>query len=87
MSTAIEATGYLMVIISFLVTGVSLVNDSWKISSVSGGVLVSYRGTENLWHSCFEDSTGVAECRDFDSLLALDGETHTLLRLAGMGRS
>lgn len=73
MSTAVEATGYLMVIISLLVTGASLINDEWKLSSVSGGVIVSYREFENLWHSCAENSGGIAECRDFTSLLALPG--------------
>lgn len=86
MSTAVEATGYLMVIISLVVTAISLVNDNWKISSVSGGVIVSYRESENLWHSCAENSAGIAECRDFESLLALPGKifthTHTLARQA-----
>ncbi|XP_075878333.1 claudin 15-like a [Nelusetta ayraudi] len=71
MSTAIEATGYLMVVISLLVTGTSLINDEWKISSVSGGIIIAFRETENLWHSCAMNSAGIAECRDFTSLLAL----------------
>lgn len=73
MSTAVEATGYLMVVVSLLVTGASLTNDEWKISSVSGGVIISHRNFENLWHSCAENSAGIAECRDFESLLGLPG--------------
>ncbi|TMS10069.1 claudin 15-like a [Larimichthys crocea] len=71
MSTAVEATGFIMCIISWLVTGASLVNDYWKISTVSGSVIISQRQFENLWHACAENSAGIAECRDFESLLAL----------------
>uniref|UniRef100_A0A7N6B6R3 Claudin n=1 Tax=Anabas testudineus TaxID=64144 RepID=A0A7N6B6R3_ANATE len=71
MSTAMESTGFVMCIISWLVTGVSLANDQWKISSVSGTIITAQRLTENLWHSCAENSAGMSECRDFVSLLAL----------------
>ncbi|XP_078120405.1 claudin 15-like a [Sander vitreus] len=71
MSTAVEATGFLMCIISWLVTGSALANDYWKLSTVSGSVIISQRQFENLWHSCAENSAGIAECRDFESLLAL----------------
>ncbi|XP_069367586.1 claudin 15-like a isoform X1 [Paralichthys olivaceus] len=71
MSTAVEATGFIMCIFSWLVVGASLANDSWKISSVSGSVIISQRQFENLWHSCAENSAGIAECRDFESLLGL----------------
>lgn len=71
MSTAVEATGFVMCVISWLVTGASLANDYWKVSTVSGSVIVAVRQFENLWHSCAENSAGIAECRDFESLLAL----------------
>ncbi|CAN9503052.1 unnamed protein product [Ophioblennius macclurei] len=73
MSTAVEATGFIMSIIGWLLTGASLINDYWKISTVSGSVIISQRQFENLWHSCAENSAGIAECRDFESLLALPG--------------
>lgn len=71
MSTAVEATGFIMCIIGFLITALSLVNDYWKISTVSGGIIISQRQFENLWHACAENSAGIAECRDFESMLAL----------------
>jgi len=73
MSTAVEATGFLLGIASWLITGAALANDYWKVSTVSGSVIISNRQYENLWHSCAEDSSGIAECRDFESLLALPG--------------
>ncbi|KAJ0059251.1 hypothetical protein NL108_011286 [Boleophthalmus pectinirostris] len=71
MSTAIEATGFAMCLISWLITGAALTNDYWKISTVSGSVIISQRQFENLWHACAENSAGIAECRDFESLLGL----------------
>ncbi|XP_060901470.1 claudin 15-like a [Labrus mixtus] len=71
MSTAVEATGFVLCILGWLLNGAALVNDYWKISTVSGSVIISQRQFENLWHSCAENSAGIAECRDFESLLAL----------------
>ncbi|CAL9689408.1 unnamed protein product [Knipowitschia caucasica] len=71
MSTAVEATGFIMCLVSWLVTGAALGNDYWKISTVSGSVIISQRQFENLWHACAENSAGIAECRDFESLLGL----------------
>uniref|UniRef100_A0A8C6SL45 Claudin n=1 Tax=Neogobius melanostomus TaxID=47308 RepID=A0A8C6SL45_9GOBI len=71
MSTAVEATGYIMALISWLVTGAALADDYWKHSSVSGSVIISQRQFENLWHACAENSAGIAECRDFESMLGL----------------
>uniref|UniRef100_A0A3Q4I5E8 Claudin n=1 Tax=Neolamprologus brichardi TaxID=32507 RepID=A0A3Q4I5E8_NEOBR len=75
MSTAVEAVGFIMCIISWLVNGAALVNDYWKVSTVSGSVIISQRQFENLWHACAENSAGIAECRDFESMLALPGKT------------
>nr|URX57492.1 claudin 15c [Lateolabrax maculatus] len=71
MSTAVEATGFMMCMLSWLINGAALSNDYWKISTVSGSVIISQRQFENLWHACAENSAGIAECRDFESMLAL----------------
>ncbi|XP_041955586.1 claudin 15-like a [Alosa sapidissima] len=73
MSTALEAVGFFMSVASWLIVGTALGNDYWKVSSFSGSVIISNRQYENLWHSCAEDSSGVANCRDFESMLALPG--------------
>lgn len=74
MSTSLEVTGFLLGVASWLVTGAALANDYWKVSSFSGSVIISNRQYENLWHSCAESSTGITDCRDFESVLALPGE-------------
>lgn len=74
MSTGLEVAGFMLGAASWLLTGAALGNDYWKVSSYSGSVIVSNRQYENLWHSCAEDSSGVSNCRDFQSMLALPGE-------------
>ncbi|TRY95444.1 hypothetical protein DNTS_032472 [Danionella cerebrum] len=71
MSTALEVTGFFMCLIGWVLTGLAVANDYWKISSVQGNVIISNRLYENLWHACGEDSTGKANCQDFQSMLAL----------------
>ncbi|KAI7800998.1 claudin 15-like b isoform X1 [Triplophysa rosa] len=73
MSSGVELVGFLMCVGGWLLTAVSLANDYWRLSSVSGSVIISVRQYQNLWQSCAEGSTGVSNCRTFQSLLALDG--------------
>ncbi|XP_036820521.1 claudin-15-like, partial [Oncorhynchus mykiss] len=58
---------------SCLLTGSSLANDYWKMSSVSVSVIVSTRQFQNLFHSCAENSAGIRNWKDFESMLALPG--------------
>ncbi|KAJ8397245.1 hypothetical protein AAFF_G00440790 [Aldrovandia affinis] len=69
----LPVTGFLLCVGSWLLTGASLANDYWKVSTFSGSVIISNRQYENLWHACAEDSSGVSNCRDFESMLALPG--------------
>ncbi|KAJ8406160.1 hypothetical protein AAFF_G00303910 [Aldrovandia affinis] len=73
MSTGLELVGFLLCVGSWLLTGASLGNDYWKVSTFSGSVIISNRQYENLWFSCAEDSAGITNCRDFESMLALPG--------------
>ncbi|XP_044885621.1 claudin-15-like isoform X2 [Mauremys mutica] len=71
MSAALEITGFLLSLCGWLVVGATLPNSYWKISTIHGNVITTSRLFENLWKSCAEDSTGVSNCRKFDSMLAL----------------
>lgn len=74
MATGVEIIGYFLGVASWLLTGASLANDYWKISSFAGSVVISSRQYQNLWHSCAEASTGISNCRQFESMLALPGK-------------
>ncbi|KAM8953980.1 claudin-15-like isoform 2-T2 [Pelodytes ibericus] len=71
MSAALEIVGFLMALAGSLVTGVTLSSGRWKTSTVHGSVITTSIVYENLWKSCAEDSTGISNCKKFDSILAL----------------
>ncbi|XP_072263850.1 claudin-15-like isoform X2 [Pyxicephalus adspersus] len=71
MSTAFELVGFLMGMAGSLVSGICLATERWKVSTVSGSVITTSILYENLWKSCATASTGVTNCKNFDSLLAL----------------
>ncbi|GCC20467.1 claudin-15-like isoform X2 [Chiloscyllium punctatum] len=71
MAAAIEITGFLMGLAGWMLTGSTLANNYWKISTVFGSVITSSRLYENLWKSCAQDSTGVFNCRMFETMLGL----------------
>ncbi|CAG02889.1 unnamed protein product, partial [Tetraodon nigroviridis] len=73
MNAIVEAFAFFLGFIAWLMVGVALPNRYWKVSTVDGNVITTSTIYENLWMSCATDSTGVHNCRDFPSLLALNG--------------
>lgn len=73
MNAIVEAFAFFLGFIGWLMVGVALPNRYWKVSTVDGNVITTSTIYENLWMSCATDSTGVHNCRDFPSLLALNG--------------
>ncbi|KAM7397857.1 hypothetical protein PAMA_005947 [Pampus argenteus] len=73
MNALVEAFAFFLGFLGWLMVGVALPNRYWKVSTVDGNVITTSTIYENLWMSCATDSTGVHNCRDFPSLLALNG--------------
>ncbi|XP_009672425.1 claudin-15 isoform X3 [Struthio camelus] len=71
MSAALEIAGFLLCLGGWILIGATLPHNYWKISSIHGSVITTSTLFENLWKSCAEDSTGVSNCREFDSMFAL----------------
>ncbi|XP_013798444.1 claudin-15-like isoform X1 [Apteryx mantelli] len=71
MSAALEIAGFLLCLGGWTLIGATLPHNYWKISSIHGSVITTSTLFENLWKSCAEDSTGVSNCREFDSMFAL----------------
>ncbi|XP_006125255.1 claudin-15-like isoform X2 [Pelodiscus sinensis] len=71
MSAALEIIGFLLSLCGWLAVGATLSNSYWKTSTIHGNVITTSSLFENLWKSCAEDSTGVSNCRQFESMLAL----------------
>nr|URX57491.1 claudin 15b [Lateolabrax maculatus] len=73
MNAIVEAFAFFLGFLGWLMVGIAFPNRYWKVSSVDGNVITTSTIYENLWMSCATDSTGVHNCRDFPSLLALNG--------------
>ncbi|GAA6232978.1 claudin-15-like [Lates japonicus] len=73
MNAIVEAFAFFLGFLGWLMVGIALPNRYWKVSTVDGNVITTSTIYENLWMSCATDSTGVHNCRDFPSLLALNG--------------
>ncbi|MBN3314786.1 CLD15 protein, partial [Atractosteus spatula] len=73
MNAAVEVMAYMLGFLGWIMVGIALPNRYWKVSTVDGSVITTATIYENLWMSCATDSTGVHNCREFPSLLALSG--------------
>ncbi|XP_053321058.1 claudin-15 [Spea bombifrons] len=73
MSAAVEAVGFFFGVSGTVLLGIALFNANWRVSTVDGNVITTSTLFENLWQNCATDSTGVYNCRDFPSMLALSG--------------
>lgn len=74
-SMATEIVAFLLTISGWILVSSTLPTDYWKVSSVDGTVITTATFWSNLWKTCVTDSTGVSNCKDFPSMLALDGES------------
>lgn len=74
MDPIIEAVALFLGFVSWTMVGITIPNRYWKVSSLDGTVITTSTLYENLWMSCATDSTGVHQCREFPSLLALSGK-------------
>ncbi|XP_065531567.1 claudin-15-like isoform X2 [Lathamus discolor] len=71
MTSTLEIVSFLLCLGGLATIGATLPNNYWRVSSLHGSVITTTTLFENLWKSCAQDSTGVSNCREFDSLLAL----------------
>ncbi|XP_062236878.1 claudin-10a [Platichthys flesus] len=67
-----EIVAFLLTISGWILVSSTLPTDYWKVSSVDGTVITTATFWSNLWKTCVTDSTGVSNCKDFPSMLALD---------------
>ncbi|KAG9335557.1 hypothetical protein JZ751_004460, partial [Albula glossodonta] len=74
-SMATEILAFVLSISGWVLISSTLPTDYWKVSSIDGTVITTATFWSNLWKTCVTDSTGVSNCKDFPSMLALDGLT------------
>lgn len=69
-----EILAFILTISGWVLVSSTLPTDYWQVSSNDGDVITTSTFWSNLWKACVTDSTGVSNCRDFPSMLALDGK-------------
>lgn len=69
----VEAVACFLGFLGWLMAGVAIPNRYWRKSTFDGNVITMSSVYENLWISCATDATGIHNCRDFPSLLTLNG--------------
>lgn len=74
-SMAREILAFILTTSGWVLVSSTLPTDYWKVSSIDGTVITTATFWSNLWKTCVTDSTGVSNCKDFPSMLALDGQT------------
>ncbi|XP_075467866.1 claudin-10-like [Ascaphus truei] len=70
---ASEIIAFLLAVSGWVLVSSTLPTDYWKVSSIDGTVITTATFWSNLWKTCVTDSTGVSNCKDFPSMLALEG--------------
>ncbi|XP_038673880.1 claudin-10-like [Scyliorhinus canicula] len=68
----VEIVAFMLSVSGFILVSSTLPTDYWKVSSIDGTVITTATFWANLWKTCVTDSTGVSNCKDFPSMLALD---------------
>ncbi|XP_073673950.1 claudin-10-like [Garra rufa] len=85
MSTGVQLLGFLMCLGGWLLTFMSLLNESWRRSTFADDAITSLWYTINLWQTCSEGSTGVKNCKPFLSMLELPGHVQACRALMIIG--
>ncbi|KAM3857042.1 claudin-10-like [Diretmus argenteus] len=60
----------------------TLPTEYWTFSEVGSIVLTTSNYYSNLWRDCISDTTGVSDCKDYPSMLALPAFLHACRALA-----
>uniref|UniRef100_A0A8D3D5V7 Claudin n=1 Tax=Scophthalmus maximus TaxID=52904 RepID=A0A8D3D5V7_SCOMX len=69
-----EIVAFMLTTSGWVLVSSTLPTDYWKVSSLDGTVITTATYWSNLWKTCVTDSTGVSNCKDFPSMLALHGQ-------------
>ncbi|XP_037552221.1 claudin-10 [Nematolebias whitei] len=78
----VEIGCFITCLCGWILVSSTLPTEYWTFSEVSSLVLTTSKHYSNLWRDCVSDTTGVSDCKDYPSLLALPGFLHACRALA-----
>lgn len=68
-----EIGGFVSCLCGWVLVCSTLPTEYWTFSEVGTIVLTTGNYYSNLWRDCVSDTTGVSDCKDYPSMLALPG--------------
>ncbi|KAM8858193.1 claudin-10-like [Synchiropus picturatus] len=68
----LQVFAFILAVSGWMLVTSTLAIEYWKVYTLDGVVLATTTYTSNLWKMCVADLTGVSDCKDFPSMLALD---------------
>lgn len=75
-NAGIQLLGFTLAVLGILGSIISTIMVEWKASSYAGDNIITAQAMyEGLWKSCVYQSTGQMQCKQYDSLLQLPGES------------
>lgn len=75
-NAGIQLLGLSLAVLGFIGSIISTIMVEWKASSYAGDNIITAQAMyEGLWKSCVYQSTGQMQCKEYDSLLQLPGES------------
>nr|XP_040034915.1 claudin-10-like [Gasterosteus aculeatus aculeatus] len=77
-----EIGGFVSCLCGWVLVCSTLPTEYWTFSEVGTIVLTTANYYSNLWRDCVSDTTGVSDCKDYPSMLALPAFLHGCRALA-----
>ncbi|XP_037318669.2 claudin-10-like [Pungitius pungitius] len=77
-----EIGGFVSCLCGWVLVCSTLPTEYWTFSEVGSIVLTTANYYSNLWRDCVSDTTGVSDCKDYPSMLALPAFLHGCRALA-----
>lgn len=71
----VEIGCFLSCVCGWILICSTLPTEYWNFSEVGDAVLTTVNYFSNLWMDCVSDTTGVSDCKNYPSMLALPGKT------------
>ncbi|XP_013866194.1 claudin-10 [Austrofundulus limnaeus] len=78
----VEIGCFVSCLCGWILVSSTLPTEYWTFSEVSSNVLTTANYYSNLWRDCISDTTGVSDCKDYPSMLALPVFLHACRALA-----
>ncbi|XP_041128340.1 claudin-10-like [Polyodon spathula] len=66
----VEIAAFLLCVTGWVLISSTMPTEYWRVSTIEGTVIVTASYYSNLWKMCVHGSTGVSDCKNFESMLA-----------------